>query len=77
MRARLLAKYCTRMRNIAQTYSQLPYIARYAELLRQIVVGRMANQNHHLSLIADAFTCQLKVTRIEYAEVRDTGALFL
>jgi hypothetical protein len=77
MGARLLAKCDARMRNIAPKYSQIPYIVLCAELRRQIVLVRMPNQNHDLSLIVDAFTCHSKVTRIDEVEFTDTGALFL
>jgi hypothetical protein len=77
MRERLLAKYDARMRSIAQKYSQVPYIVLSAELLRHTIFVRMAHQNHDLSLLADAFTCQSKVSSIEDVEIPDTSALYL
>lgn len=77
MRERLMAKFGARMRRLAVKYRHIVYIPICADLLQTIVFLRLSKENHHLSLMAEAFTCQSKLTRAENAEPTDEEPLFL
>jgi hypothetical protein len=77
MRERLPAKCLAQLRNLVLKYEHIPYIASCSQSLRAMTFLRLSEQNHQLSLMAEALTCQSKVNRPADIEVVDETPLFL
>jgi hypothetical protein len=74
---RLFAKCLARLRNLAHKYEHIPYIACCSQLLRSMTLLRLSEENHELSLMAEALTWQLKLNRPANIEPTDETLLFL
>jgi hypothetical protein len=52
-----------RLRNFVHKYEHIPFIASCSQFLRAMTFLRRSEQNHQLSLMAEALTGQSKVNR--------------